>query len=346
MWFSFRPRPAPLSLALQGGGAHGAYTWGVLDALLERGVPIAAISGASAGAMNAAALAHGLAAGGADAARAALESFWQAIAQQMPPMWHQPGDPPSLSPAAHALMAWSLFFSPAQLNPLGANPLRDVLTSTIDFDRVRRSSGPALHIAATDAASGRLRVFGRHELSVDTLLASACLPTLSPAVDIGGRAWWDGALAGNPPLLPLVQDTAAHDLMIVMLSPLSPPAPLAAGATAAQIRERLVDMAFNAAFLCEARVLGLLSRQAQRRRFMLFSAGSALARTRWHLIDADGALCDLPGSTRLLPDWSFLLKLRDAGRERTAQWWSAHAAAIGRRSTADLAECFGPLAAA
>ena len=335
-------RPGAVSLALQGGGAHGAYTWGVLDALLERGVPLAAASGASAGAMNAVVLAHGLAvggpAGGADAARAALAAFWQAVASSMPALWHLPGDPPRLAPAAQALLAWSQWLAPAQLNPLDHNPLREVLAAQVDFERLRGTPGMALFIAATEVERGRLRLVRRHEITLDALLASACLPRFAQAVDIDGRAHWDGAFSANPALFPLVREVAADDLLLITLAPLGP---VAAPTSAADIAARTLEIAFNATFLREARGWAELRADALKRRWLRTGIERRLARLRWHLICADEDLAALPTQTQLLPEWDFLQRLRDLGRERVAQWWQEHGDALGRRSSIDLLDVFG-----
>jgi NTE family protein len=333
-----RREAGALTLALQGGGAHGAFTWGVLDALLELGVPMAAISGASAGAMNAVVLASGLAAGGADGARAALEAFWRAIAERMPPLWHVPGDPPRLTGIGHAWLAWSRWLAPSQINPLDVNPLREVLAQQVDFDRLRSADGPALFVSATDVAHGRLRLLRRHELTLDALLASACLPQIAHAVLLDGRAHWDGAFSANPALFPLVRDVPCADLMIVTLGTLrDQPLP----SSAAEIAARTLEIGFNAAFLREARWLAELA-DAGRGLGGWWRAGGIerrLARLRWHLIDADDAVGALPSNTRLLPERDFLLRLRDQGREAALQWWRG--GSFGRRSSVDLLRTFG-----
>ncbi|MCR5885924.1 patatin-like phospholipase family protein [Rhizobacter sp. J219] len=213
-----------LGLALQGGGAHGAFTWGVLDRLLEAGhFHITAISGTSAGAMNAIALADGWRRGGADGARDALGRFWTAIGTRVPFDLLTSGDAakPGLNAAARALMHWTRLLSPYQFNPLGTNPLREVLQEQIDFEGLRAASPIALHIAATHANTGRLRLFDERELSVDAALASACLPTLHHAVVIDGEPYWDGGYSANPALFPLVRsridelrDRVAHPVSL------------------------------------------------------------------------------------------------------------------------------------
>jgi NTE family protein len=333
-----RRAPPCLSLALQGGGAHGAFTWGVLDALLERGVAIAAASGASAGAMNAVVLAHGHAQGGAEGARAALHGFWQAIAERVPPLWQTPGDPPQLALAGHALLAWSRWLAPSQLNPLNLNPVRDVLAAQVDFERLRATRGMALFIAATEVARGRLRLVRRAEITLEALLASSSLPSLAHAVTIDGRAHWDGAFSANPALWPLVREVDADDLVLVTLSPLHD---IAGPESAEAIAERVREIAFTAPFLREARWLAELQADALARPWPRWGVERRLARLRWHLLDADEALVDLPGSTRLLPEWGFLQRLRDAGRQRVAQWWPLHGASLGQRSSLDALAAFG-----
>ena len=340
MRISFRRRTPPaVSLALQGGGAHGAFTWGVLDALLERGVPIAAASGASAGAMNAVVLAHGLLQGGADGARAALRDFWQAVAERVPPLWHVPGDPPQLAPAARVMLAWSRWLAPSQLNPLNLNPLRDVLTAQIDFARLRSTPrGTALFIATTEAARGRLNLVRRADISLEALLASAALPAFAHPVMLDGRAHWDGAFSANPALWPLVREVDADDLVLVTLSPLGEAAePTSADAIAARVGE----IAFTAPFLREARWLAELHADARGRPWPRFGTDHRVARLRWHLIDADDTLAELPGNTRLVPDWAFIQGLRDAGRERVARWFDTHGTALGRHSSIEPLRVFG-----
>jgi NTE family protein len=337
-WPFLSNRPPALSLALQGGGAHGAFTWGVLDALLERGVTVAAASGTSAGAMNAVVLAHGLMQGGTDGARTALHDFWRAIADRVPPMWHTSGDPPQLAAAGQALIAWSRWFAPSQLNPLNLNPLRDVLAAQIDFERLSSTRGMALFIAATEAARGRLRLVRRTDITINAVLASACLPSLAHPVLIDGQPHWDGAFCANPALWPLVREVSADDLVLVTLSPLGETAP---PQSANEIAERVREIAFTAPFLREAHWLAQSHADALARPWPRFGADRRLARLRWHLIDADGTLAELPSQTRLVPEWAFLQRLRDAGRERVARWVEENASALGRRSSIDPLRVFG-----
>lgn len=347
-------RPA-LALALQGGGAHGAFTWGVLDGLLEANrFEIRALSGTSAGAMNAVALADGWQRGGASGARATLRAFWMAVGASVSLDAFLVGaaGEPALAPAARAFASWARLFSPQQLNPMGLNPLREVLQTCIDFERLRASALPRLFIATTQANTGRLRLFENAELSVDVLLASACLPTLQAAVLIDGQPYWDGGFSANPALFPLVRE-GAEDLLIVCLSPLvyaDTPSSVEA------IRARSLDFAFNASFLREARSIAELATIARasrshpawaplqwlasRRPFGRIE--QRLARLRTHLIDAQADLGHLSQETRLIAHMPFLLKLCELGRERARVWLEGPGQSVGQVSSADLATLFAP----
>ncbi|MBE7419008.1 MAG: patatin-like phospholipase family protein [Ideonella sp.] len=341
MWpWSTSPARARLALALQGGGAHGAFTWGVLDALLEHTAqPIVALSGTSAGAMNAVLLAHGLLDGGRDGARRALADFWQALGRTVP--WQALGllaaDGQALSPVAHWWMRWTQLLGPSRANPLRLDPLRDLLVRSVDFERLAQQRRIALHIAATHANTGRLRVFGNAELSLDVVMASACLPTLQPAVLIDGEPYWDGGFAANPPVLPLLQETAPDDLLLVLLSPWR------LGDTpvdAAQIRTRTMEIAFTSAHLREMQWLAAAAASGgapwQRGGFV-----RRVQRVRWHVIDGADHLAALPTESKLIAHQPLLERLRDAGRQRTLDWLAHHAGRLGRRSSADLVRLFG-----
>ena len=210
-----RRRPERLNLALQGGGAHGAFTWGVLARLLEAGIRIEGISGASAGALNAVVLAAGWLRGGAAGAAQALDELWREIGRlaQLSPL--RAG---GLTQMAADFAAQ--YLSPYQLNPLGANPLRAVLERLVDFERLRAADTPRLFIAATNVATGRARIFRNPELSVDAVLASTCLPQLHPAITIDGEPYWDGGFSANPPLIALVEGSRARDLVLVQINPM------------------------------------------------------------------------------------------------------------------------------
>lgn len=345
MAWSLSSRHTPLALALQGGGAHGAFTWGVLDALLEDGrFDFPALSGTSAGAMNALALAHGLLAGGRDGARAALQAFWQAVGTRLPfeLLMVGPSESPGLAPGMQALMHWARLFSPYQLNPLGLNPLREVLAEQIDFERLRAGDAPRLFIAATHANSGRLRLFGNDEMGIEAALASACLPTLHHAVPIDGEPYWDGGFSANPALFPLVR-TGIADLLVVSLSPHTyTESPV----SAEQIRQRTLEFTFNAGFLREAVMLAQACAEARSSAFSFGRLERRLRRLRTHLIDAHDDLAGLRAETRMIAHLPFLERLRDLGRARAQAWLAEHGARVGHASTVDFARQFAAPGAA
>lgn len=331
-----------LNLALQGGGAHGAFTWGVLDALLEDGrFEFEGISGTSAGAMNAVVLAHGLLEGGREGARAALNGFWEAVAGQAPfdlASTTSNGDVASFSPATRMMMHWARYFSPHQLNPFDINPLRTILSARIDFERLRAASPLKLFVAATHANTGKLRLFETAELSPDALLASACLPTVSRAIEIDGEPYWDGGYSANPAVFPLFYDCEANDILLVLL------APLLHGETphtAEEIRSRSLDLAFNATFLREMRMYAHAREFASRS--LIPPIGRLelrLKNTCFHLVEAEDLMSSLAAETRLATSLSFLEMLRDQGRHNAAAWLDAHAGNVGHRSSVDIRKLF------
>lgn len=331
-----------INLALQGGGALGAITWGVLDRLLEEpGISFEGVSGASAGAMNAVALAHGWAEGGAEGARRALAAFWTAIGEasyavQLP---FTPSLPAGFahSPATF-LLGLTRFFSPQEINPFDINPLRAIVKQQFDFERLRRASPVRLFVAATHVRRGSLRVFTERELTAEHLLASACLPTLHHAVVIDGEDYWDGGYTGNPPVYPLVYDCEAADLLIVMLLPRER---TGTPSSVEGIRARLTEIHFNAAFLREMRGLAL-ARERARGGWWPFGLERRLRALRFHVIDSEDLLRELDGGKALNTSLAFLHELRDEGRARADTWLAAHRASLGRRSSADIATLFGP----
>jgi len=327
------PRNRYLNLALQGGGAHGAFTWGVLDALLElEYLSFDGVTGASAGAINAVALAAGLMEDGRPGARAKLAAMWQAIAGTTPAV---------LLPAAGLPTdAWfgiaTRLMSPYQFNPFDLNPLRQVLTESIDFDALRRHSPVNLYVSTTDVAHGKARLFVTEELSREVLLASACLPHLRQAVRIGDRHYWDGGYSANPPVLPLVFECAAADTLIVLIDPTE----LAQVPTSpAEIARRLGTLAFNAPLRREIEFIESW-RALSSRGLALGGRQRRLRRHRFHLIDAGAATGDLAPATKLYPVWPLLEKLRDLGHSAACAWLDRNAAALGTRSTVDLTARF------
>jgi NTE family protein len=327
-----------VDLALQGGGSHGAFTWGVLDRLLEEPwLRIDAISGTSAGAMNAAVLADGWTEGGASGARAALDAYWErvAMAATFSPLQRTLIDrllgrwSLDYSPVFVAFDLMSRLFSPYDLNPRGVNPLTAILDESIDFERLARSP-IKLFITATNVHTGRGRIFRNAQLTPDVLLASACLPTMFQAIEIDGEPYWDGGFAGNPTITPLIRESDAQDTILVQINPrIRPGTPRAAN----EILNRLNEVSFNAALMKELRMIALMRHVADPGS----GEGWRWAKMRTHRIMTD-MMTDLGYSSKLNGERAFLVMLREEGRRSAEVFLKAHANDIGRRSTADLDE--------
>lgn len=313
----------------------------MLDALLaDARVKPHGASGSSAGAMNAVMLAQGWMDGGREGARACLRRFWQAVGAALPAEWPLTagsGLDARPNPMLGWMLQWMRLFAPGDWNPLGLNPLRDIVLELVDFERLRRERPLQLFIATTEVASGQLRVFREHELSADVLLASACLPSLHHAVAIDGRDHWDGGFAANPPVWPALQAGGARDLLLVLLDPLR------RGETprqAAAIQSRMQALAFQSAFLREMGLLAQWREQAASRWWPVWGVARTLARTRFHLIEPPRALTDLAPETRLVVQPDFLEALFTLGHQTAGHWLEQHAAAIGHQPTLDLSGSF------
>jgi NTE family protein len=333
-------KPA-LSLALQGGGAHGAFTWGVLDALLEAGLfRFDGVSGTSAGAMNAVALAHGLSTGGPDQARETLAAFWNRVGESMPAEMSRPlamSTDSTVSPGMQMVLQLTQWFSPYQLNPLDYNPLRSIIESLFDFERIRQASPVRLFVAATHANSGRLKLFRNADMSVDALLASACLPSLQQAVMIDGEPYWDGGFAANPAVFPLFRFCRTDDILLVML------APMVHGETprsVEEIQQRVSTLGFNSAFLREMRLFALLQDMVRTPTPLLGRLERHLRATRFHMIEANDLLSALNASSRAVTHGPFLTWLRDEGRSAAQAWLAEHPGCVGGRATVDIKKLF------
>jgi len=330
--------PVLVDFALQGGGAHGAFTWGALDRLLEEPwLRIDGISGTSAGAMNAAVLVDGHAKGGADGARAALESFWRRVsnAALLSPLRRTPLDillgrwTLDHSPVFLAMDLMARVFSPYDLGPGGTNPLRDILAESVDFARLAQAS-IKLFITTTNVRTGRGRVFRNGEITPDVLLASACLPTLFQAIEIDGEGYWDGGYSGNPTITPLVRECNSKDTVLVQINPVERPG---LPRSARDILNRLNEVSFNAVLLKELRMIALLRQVAQPDN----SENAKWADMRIHRISSD-VMVELGYSSKLNAEWEFLCMLRDEGRRAGDAFLTAHHEDLGRRSTFDLDE--------
>jgi NTE family protein len=325
-----------VDLALQGGGSHGAFTWGVLDRLIEEPwLGIEAISGTSAGAMNAALVADGWAQGGAEGARMALDAYWRRVssAAAFSPLQRSPLDrlmgrwTLDMSPTYILADLMARMLSPYDLNPLGLNPLRNILSESIDFGRLAQAP-IKLFITATNVRTGRGRIFRNTEITADVLLASACLPTMFQAIEIDGEHYWDGGYAGNPTLTPLVRESDAHDIILVQINPRERPGP---PRTANEILNRLNEISFNSPLMKELRMIALLRQVADPGH----GEGARWAGMRTHRIMSE-KLTDFGASSKLNAEWEFVSLLKEEGRKSADAFLAVHGEDVGKRSTADL----------
>jgi NTE family protein len=343
-----RQRKIPVELALQGGGAHGAFTWGVLDRLLEDPcIEFSGISGTSAGAINAVVLASGLAAGGRDGARSALRDFWTRVADS------GRGGALGMDFLKAFLGNWSFGISPMQIyldmvgrmvspyqfNPFNLNPLRDILAQSVDFERIRRNDSPRVYVAATNVRTGRTRLFTDDSLSADAVMASACLPMLFHAVEIDGEPYWDGGYTANPAVLPLIERCASADLVIVQINPVDRPA---LPTRASDIGDRINEISFNSSLLREMQSIALLKKlirdEVQPEHLYRDTLFAQVDRLRTHRIHGDAALAELGASSKLDTGGTFLAQLFEIGRGAADAWLAYHRKDLGRRSSLDLAE--------
>jgi NTE family protein len=322
-----------VSLALQGGGAHGAFTWGVLDAILADGrLAIEAVTGASAGAINAVVLVEGWLEGGVSGARTQLESFWKRVSLDG-----------SLSAVQRGLFdrvlgywnsqIWNDMvarsFSPYETNPLNINPLRDAVDALIDFGRVRACNDVKIFITATNVWTGKVAVFRGAELTADHLMASACLPTVFQAVEIDGQPYWDGGYMGNPALFPIFYEAACDDILLVQINPVER---RETPRTAREIQNRLNEITFNGNLLRELRAIEFVNRLIDDGKL----SPEDYKRVLMHRIDGTGVLDEYEAASRLTAEWDFFIRLRDAGRRTAKAWLKANYASIGERATLDL----------
>ena len=338
-----RPRPR-LNLALQGGGSHGALTWGVLDALLEDGQwQFDGVSGTSAGAMNAVALAHGFAQAaqqhkdpedahlaGCALARESLTRLWEGVGALGSLTWGTPLS--AVNPLVGMMSQW---FSPYQTNPLGINPLRKLLEREVDFSLLCSArtglAGPKVFVCATNVRTGRGEIFFGPRLSADAVMASACLPMLFKAVEIEGEAYWDGGYSGNPALHPLIYQTDTSDILLVQINPVEH---LDVPSSASEIMERMNEVTFNASLLAELRAIEFVRR--------LLAEGKLDARryksVRMHRIDGGSVLAPFGADSKLRADLAFVRKLFALGRTAGQEWLHAHRKDVGVRPSIKIAD--------
>ena len=329
-------QPVLVDLALQGGGSHGAFAWGVLDRLLEEPwLKIEGVSGTSAGAMNAALLADGFAAGGADGARQALASYWRQVSEaaRFSPFQRGPMDRMlgrwsiDHSPMFIFMDMMSRLYSPYDLNPGGFNALAPVLAEQIDFERLRQSP-IKVFITATNVRTGRPRIFRNADITADVLMASACLPTLFQAVEIDGEPYWDGGYSGNPTMAPLVNELVSDDTILIPINPVERPG---TPKTAHEILNRLNEVSFNAVLIKELKMMALLRRVAD----VENGEGAQWGRMRMHMV-RNRIMDKLGASSKLNAEWEFVSMLRDEGRKAGEEFLTENADDIGKRSTLDI----------
>lgn len=330
-----------INLALQGGGSHGAFSWGVLDRLLEdQRVEIEGITGASAGAMNAVALAAGFADGDREEARASLRRFWQGVLDEAR------NSPLRRSPIEAMLGGWNLdtsplfvmfdlvtrIASPYDFNPLNANPLRDLVTQLVDFDRVRQSA-VKVYISATNVETGRAQVWDRSVLTPDHVMASACLPWLFQAVEIDGVPYWDGGFTGNPALWPLFESCATNDVVLVQINPIRRPG---APTTARDIINRVNEITFNASLLRDLRAVDFVTRLIEAGRL----EATGYRQMLMHAIADEASLAALGASSKFNVEQDFIDMLFNKGRDAAENWLHTSFRHVGQRSTVDVRKMF------
>jgi len=327
-----------INLALQGGGAHGAFAWGAIDRLLDDGrLEIEAISATSAGAMNAVVLADALTDGNREHARERLTAFWRAIADAgrsynpVQPLrdWTGRALPIEQSPFYWLFDTMTRVFSPYQLNPFNFNPLRDVLDKHVDFEKLRATNGINVHLCATNVETGKVRIFNRNELTADAVLASACLPLLFQTIEIEGAHYWDGGYIGNPAIFPLIYGSKSCDVVIIHINPIVRPG---VPTSANEIINRINEISFNSSLMREMRAIAFVTRLIQQQKVK----ASEMKQMLIHSIRDDEAMTAHSVASKMSPDWDFLCQLRDSGDAVTARWLRASYADIGERSTVDL----------
>ena len=333
-----------VNLALQGGGAHGAFVWGVIDRLLEDGrVEIEAISATSAGAMNAVALASGMAVGGSEAARKTLHDFWYEVSRtdvvfDLYSSWNQWIQVLKLPPEYHPFHAAIHFLThtlpPNLLNPFNFNPLKALLSKVIDFERLNLSpQAPQLFLNATNVRSGKLKVFQTPGITVEAVLASACLPPYFQAVEIDGEHYWDSGYLGNPAIYPLIYRKGAKDVIIVQVTAIRRDE---LPASAADVLHRITEISFNSSLMREMRAIGFATRLIDNHEL----DADKHSRMFMHLIGNDHLMSQLGTATQFHPEWGLLCRLRDQGRETARKWLDQNFDYVGARSTVDLDDMF------
>lgn len=331
-----------IDLALQGGGSHGAFTWGVLERLLEaRGLVIEGICGTSAGAMNAVMVAEGMRRGGRSGAITMLEKFWTRVADtqkysllrpSLVDKWLGNGRM-DYSPTFNMVGFYTQLFSPYQFNPMDYNPLIDLLEELVDFEALRQKQDFKLFVCATNVRTARARVFANQEISAKAVMASACLPQFYKAVEIDGEAYWDGGFMGNPPIFPLIDNTETEDILLIQINPIVRDK---IPKTAVEIRDRLNEISFNASLMHEMRRINFVRKNLH----LGLEKHENLRNLYLHMIDSGADMCNLGVSSKYNTDKDFLQKLREAGHKAGDKWIQENYDKLGEESTLDLESIF------
>lgn len=336
------PKIKPINLALQGGGAHGAFTWGVLDKILEDGrLDIEGISGTSASAINAVAIADGYSRAGNEGAREALDNFWTKLSDlgRFSPIQRNPFSKLSsdwsldYSPGRMMFDAFTGTFSPYEFNPMNINPLLELIKSEIDFDHVHACQNFELFICATNVRSGKTKVFKNSEINADSVMASCCLPEIYQAVEIDGEAYWDGGYMGNPPLYPLFYETECSDILLVEVNPVEIPE---VPRTVRGIHNRLNEITFNATLLRELRTVEFVSRLIDEGKL----SSDEYMRVKMHAIEPAQEMQALSSSSKLNLELEFLHYLRDLDRAVAHDWLAENFKKVGKESSLNLRAMF------
>lgn len=332
-----------INLALQGGGAHGAFTWGVLDKFLELDIfTIDGISATSAGSMNAVILAQGMLSGGNEGARRLLYEFWYAMSEcgKLSAVTLSSPMDYFLKPYLNVPLNFYFFssminlFSPYQFNPFNIHPIRQVLDKLIDFEKIKTQSDIKLFICATNVETGKIRIFKEKDLSADVILASACLPKLFQAVEVKGDYYWDGGYLGNPAIFPLIYNTEAKDILILHVVPIVRDH---VPDNVTEIDARLREISFNSSLMREMRAIAFVTKLIDEG-WMRPEYQDRLKHINMHCLRADAALQAFPLASVYLPDWNFLLELRDLGRQAAELWLKENYAFIGKQTTINFDE--------
>jgi NTE family protein len=335
------PGVKTVNLALQGGGAHGAFAWGVLDRLLEEErLEFEGLTATSAGAMNAVVLAHGLMTGGRDGAKKALAAFWRRVSDRAAFAPTQPhplgllfGDWSAPSPGHFAFEMMTRLVSPYQFNPLNLNPLLDVLRESVDFEGLRRYCPIRLFVSATNVRTGKIRIFRSEEISAQATMASACLPFLFQAVEIDGEAYWDGGYMGNPAIFPLIYNCASGDVVVIHINPIVRDE---VPTDATEILNRVNEVSFNSSLMREMRAIAFVSEMIDKGQIV----HRPMKRMLIHAIDASETMRELSVHTKLTPAWPFLVWLHDIGRATADRWIAETYDKLGVETSIDLNEWY------